>query len=152
MLQAPVQGDQEFPCEGSSLYDHWNPYNVSTSLSPPPAVGTPDQYEMGDLSGKFGVLDGLVSLDAAFNDTRLPLFGTSAVLGRSVVIHKKDNNVRWSCSSIERGYAPGEARELRAIASFHHPLGYAWGYIRMVCFISIFHQILIIFNKKYLNE
>lgn len=86
---------------------------------------------MGDLSGKFGLLNGLVSLDAVYNDTSLPLFGTRAILGRSVIIHKKDKNMRWACSSIERGYAPGEARELHAIASFHHPLGYAYGYIRM---------------------
>ena len=132
LFQAPVLEDQEFPCEESSLYGHWNPYNVNPSLSPLPAVGTSDQYELGDLSGKFGKLDGLGSLHAVYNDTRLPLFGTSSVLGRSVVINKKDKNVRWSCSSIERGYAPGEARELRAIASFHHPHGYAWGYIRMV--------------------
>ncbi|KAJ4431919.1 hypothetical protein ANN_20526 [Periplaneta americana] len=128
---APVEGDLEFPCEGSSLYGHWNPLNVNPSLSPPPGNGTTDQYEMGDLSGKFGLLNGLVSLDAVYNDTKLPLFGTHAILGRSVVIHKKEKNMRWTCSSIERGYAPGEARELRAIASFHHPLGYAYGYIRM---------------------
>ncbi|PSN32762.1 hypothetical protein C0J52_15463 [Blattella germanica] len=128
---APVQEQLEFPCEGSSLYGHWNPYNVNPSLSPPASKGTSDQYEMGDLSGKFGLLDNLISLDATYNDTRLPLFGTNAVLGRSVIIHKKDKNMRWVCSSIERGYAPGEARELRAIASFHHPLGYAYGYIRM---------------------
>ncbi|KAJ9574059.1 hypothetical protein L9F63_008585 [Diploptera punctata] len=128
---APVQGDQEFPCEASSLYGHWNPYNVNPSMSPAPGTGTTDQYEMGDLSGKFGTLDSLVSLDAVYNDTRMPLFGPNSILGRSVVIQKKDKNMRWSCSSIERGYAPGEARELRAIASFHHPLGYAWGYIRM---------------------
>lgn len=40
--------------------------------------------------------------------------------------------IRWTCGTIERGYAPSEARELRAIASFHHPLGFAWGYIKMV--------------------
>jgi Cu/Zn superoxide dismutase len=127
----PVEGHLEFPCESSSLYDHWNPLNVNPSYSPPPGTGTTDQYEMGDLSGKFGLLNGLVSLDAVYNDTTLPLFGTHAILGRSVIIHKKDKNMRWACSSIERGYAPGEARELRAIASFHHPLGYAYGYIRM---------------------
>jgi hypothetical protein len=110
--------------------------NVNPSLSPFPGIGTTDQYEMGDLSGKFGLLNGLVSLDAVYNDTQLPLFGTHAILGRSIIIHKKDKNMRWACSTIERGYAPGEAWELRAIASFHHPLGYAYGYIRMVCNIS----------------
>jgi hypothetical protein len=40
--------------------------------------------------------------------------------------------MRWACSTIERGYSPSEARELRAIASFHHPDGYAYGYLKMV--------------------
>lgn len=133
LFQTPVEGHLEFPCEGSSLYGHWNPLNVNPSLSPPPGTGTSDQYEMGDMSGKFGLLNGFVSLDAVYNDTELPLFGTHAILGRSIIIHKRNKNMRWACSSIERGYAPGEARELRAIASFHHPLGYAYGYIRMVC-------------------
>lgn len=43
---------------------------------------------------------------------------------------------RWTCATVERGYAPTEARELRAIASFHHPNGFAWGYIRMVRFLD----------------
>jgi hypothetical protein len=132
LLQTPVEGHLDFACEDSSLYGHWNPLNVNPSLSPSPGTGTTDQYEMGDLSGKFGLLNGLVSLDAVYNDTQLPLFGMRAILGRSIVIDRKHKNMRWSCSSIERGYAPGEARELRAIASFHHPLGYAYGYIRMV--------------------
>ncbi|XP_046993173.1 uncharacterized protein LOC124605492 isoform X1 [Schistocerca americana] len=127
----PVDPSLEFPCEASSLYDYYNPYNVSLHLSPAPATGTTDQYQMGDLSGKFGTLDGLTSLNSAFNDTHLPLFGPYSIIGRSVVIHKKNKNHRWACSSIERGYSPSEARELRAIASFHHPLGFAYGYIRM---------------------
>jgi len=39
---------------------------------------------------------------------------------------------RWACSTIERGYSPTEASELRAIASFHHPQGFVYGYIKMV--------------------
>jgi len=40
---------------------------------------------------------------------------------------------RLMCSTIERGYAPSEAREIRAMASFHNPNGFLYGYIRMVC-------------------
>ncbi|KOB77456.1 Uncharacterized protein OBRU01_03637 [Operophtera brumata] len=43
----------------------------------------------------------------------------------------KSREGRWACSSIERGYSPSEAREIRGIASFHHPGGFAWGYVRM---------------------
>lgn len=39
---------------------------------------------------------------------------------------------RYACSDIVRGYSPSEASEYRAIASFHHPEGYVWGYVRFV--------------------
>ncbi|XP_012281553.1 uncharacterized protein LOC105700357 [Orussus abietinus] len=127
----PVEIDLAFPCEGTSLYGTWNPLNVNILKVPPPGEGTTDQYEMGDLSGKFGTLENRKRYRAVYNDTMLPLFGPRSILGRSVVIHKKDKDLRWACSTIERGYAPSEARELRAIASFHHPQGFAYGYIRM---------------------
>lgn len=86
---------------------------------------------MGDLSGKFGTLDNYTLYKTDYNDSMLPLFGPRSILGRSIVIHKREKNRRWACSTIERGYSPSEARELRAIASFHHPGGYAYGYMRM---------------------
>ncbi|XP_046613525.1 uncharacterized protein LOC124301932 isoform X1 [Neodiprion virginianus] len=127
----PVEIDLEFPCEATTLYGQWNPLKINASQLPPPAEGTADQYEMGDLSGKFGTLDNRKRYNAVYNDSLLPLFGPDSILGRSIVIHKKENNFRWACSTIERGYSPSEARELRAIASFHHPQGFAYGYIRM---------------------
>ncbi|XP_031842214.1 uncharacterized protein Rsod isoform X2 [Nomia melanderi] len=127
----PVEPDLEFPCEGTSLYGHWNPFGVNVNSTPLSGEGTTDQYEMGDLSGKFGTLENRKRYTSAFNDTMLPLFGLRSVLGRSIVIHKKEKNLRWACSSIERGYSPSEASELRAIASFHHPQGFAYGYIKM---------------------
>nr|CAI5853950.1 unnamed protein product [Callosobruchus analis] len=126
----PVEEDLQFPCEDTSLYGHWNPLNVDPASSPRAYQGTPDQYEMGDLSGKFGSLDNRTSYNAYYNDTLLTLFGPRSVLGRSIVIHKKDTR-RWACSTIERGYSPSEARELRAIASFHNPNGHAFGYMKM---------------------
>lgn len=45
--------------------------------------------------------------------------------------------VRWSCSTLERGYSPSEAREIRGIASFHHPIGFAYGYVR---FTQLIHN------------
>lgn len=136
MRQTPVEGDLEFPCEESTLYGHWNPRIVDPKVSPVPGNGTTDQYEMGDLSGKFGVLDGLEEYETTYNDTRLPLFGYESIIGRSIVVHKKEKMLRWACSSIERGYSPSEAREVRAIASFHHPAGYAYGYVRMTQLIG----------------
>ncbi|XP_015118809.1 uncharacterized protein LOC107042324 [Diachasma alloeum] len=127
----PVEMDLEFPCEATSLYEPYNPLNVTKPPSLSPAEGTTDQYELGDLSGKFGTLEKRRRFTSTYNDTLLPIFGYQSILGRSIIIHKKDGDVRWACSSIERGYAPSEARELRAIASFHHPQGFAYGYMRM---------------------
>lgn len=126
-----MEANLEFPCEDSTLYGHFNPFSVDPKYSPPPKNGSVDQYEMGDLSGKFGTLDESVHFEDSYNDTNLPLFGYNNVLGRSIVIHKKRKNSRWACSTLERGYSPSEAREIRAIASFHNPLGYAYGYMRM---------------------
>lgn len=50
---------------------------------------------MGDLSGKFGTLDNRRKYIDTYNDTLLPLFGPNSILGRSIVIHKKDQNLRW---------------------------------------------------------
>ncbi|KAJ6637646.1 hypothetical protein Bhyg_10377 [Pseudolycoriella hygida] len=133
----PIESDLEFPCEDSSLYGHWNPRDVDPKKSPHPAMGTSDQYELGDLSGKFGTLENAEEYAGAYNDTILPLYGYETVLGRSIVIHKRIDNIRWACSTLERGYSPQEAREIRAIASFHHPNGFAYGYIR---FTQLIHN------------
>jgi hypothetical protein len=82
----------EFPCEESTLYDHWNPLNVDPASSPRTYHGTPDQYEMGDLSGKFGNLDNQTLYKVYYNDTMLPLFGPRSILGRSIIIHKTVND------------------------------------------------------------
>jgi hypothetical protein len=105
-------------------------------LSPLPKTGTTDEYELGDLSGKFGTLDGLTELSTHYNDTDLPLFGYENLVGRSIVVHKREKMFRWACSTLERGYSPSEAREIRAIASFHNPNGYAEGYFRMTQLIG----------------
>ncbi|XP_022827312.1 uncharacterized protein LOC111357026 isoform X1 [Spodoptera litura] len=131
----PVERDLEFPCEKTTLYDTFNPFHINKTLSPPPTKGTADQYELGDLGAKYGMVESQ-SLTTFFNETQLSLFGPYSVLGRSVVLHKKKHR-RWACSSIERGYSPSEARELRAIASFHHPGGFATGYIR---FTQLIHN------------
>lgn len=86
--------DLEFPCEESSLYGHWNPLRVDPKNVPLSEEGTTDQYEMGDLSGKFGTLDNRNRYSVTYNDTMLPLFGPRSILGRSVVIHKKEKNIR----------------------------------------------------------
>ncbi|CAG7838672.1 unnamed protein product [Allacma fusca] len=118
--------DRQYPCSDHSVGGHYNPFNVTK----PPPIGSPDEYEVGDLSGKFDKLRDLYEFENAYNDTNLELIAPHSILGRSIVIHKKDKNLRWACADVVRGYSPSEAAEYRAIASFHHPDGYAWGYVR----------------------
>ncbi|XP_045506507.1 uncharacterized protein LOC123702765 isoform X2 [Colias croceus] len=130
----PIEKELEFPCEKTTIYDTYNPFNVDKSLSPPPTKGTADQYELGDLGTKYGLMEDVNKFTAVYNETQLSLYGAYSILGRSVAIHKTVSHTRdrrWACSSIERGYSPSEAREIRAIASFHHPGGFAHGYIRL---------------------
>lgn len=62
---------------------------MEPSSSPRAYHGTSDQYEVGDLSGKFGTLDNHTEYKNAYNDSLLTIFGPRSILGRSVVIHKK---------------------------------------------------------------
>ncbi|XP_063614256.1 uncharacterized protein LOC134787421 [Penaeus indicus] len=127
----PVEKELQFPCAASTTLGHYNPLNITPSDSPPPDQGTDDLYEAGDLAGKYGTLEGLTWKKDFYNDSNLHLFGSTSIMGRSIVIHKKEKNARWFCGSIGWGYSPAEARQVSAIASFHNPQGYAWGYIRL---------------------
>lgn len=51
-------------------------------------------------------------------------------LGQQGLGTVQQHEVRRACATLERGYSPGEARELRAVASFHNPAGHAYGYVR----------------------
>ena len=94
-------GNTGSPGKCSSMYTggHWNPTNIDTT-SP---GKTSDQFEIGDLSGKFGGLSGLDELSVVYTDPNIPLFGAFSVIGRSVVIHEDDQGgTRWVCSDILR--------------------------------------------------
>ena len=54
---------------------------------------------IGDLSGKFGALDGPHNHESHV-DTNLPLFGSHTIIGRSITIHASDGS-RLMCSTIE---------------------------------------------------
>ena len=67
------------------------------------------EFEIGDLSGKWGFLNApaLVNSNDAFvgtgqgyvTDAELPLSGDMSSLGRSIVIHRTDGS-RWACATI----------------------------------------------------
>ena len=60
-----------------------------------------DEYEVGDLSGKFGMMTGLTEYSGSFVDENLPMFGYHTVVGRSVVIHNSTTGApRLTCADI----------------------------------------------------
>lgn len=89
MLGSPAR------CDATYTGGHWNPTNVTNPGS------TSDEFEIGDLSGKFGGLAGLDELSAVYTDPNVPLFGPFAVIGRSIVIHRPDGS-RWLCSDVRQ--------------------------------------------------
>ena len=82
------------PCSNANILGHFNPLAVNISNSPASGTGTVDQYEIGDISGKFGTLNGLTEFQAAYMDPDMPLTGPFSVVGRSIVIHYV-NGSRW---------------------------------------------------------
>lgn len=68
-----------------------NPLNVSLGAQ----SGTFDQYPVGDLSSKFGQLAGFKVIHTVFNDTNMPLYGPTSVVGRSFVLNRAADNERY---------------------------------------------------------
>ena len=84
-------------------------------------LGTDDEYEIGDLSGKYGSFLNFMNYRKEHTDYNLPLFGRNSIQGRSVVIHKlkiQDNNARWVCNNIK---LEGVPYVMKAYANFSGP-------------------------------
>jgi hypothetical protein len=122
--------DKEFPCSSDAVYGHYNPFGIDVAVGPSPKVGSVDQYEVGDLSGKFGPLDNKMKERIEFIDLNLALHGQNSIIGRSVVIHKKEKSFRWVCGTIRAEEKKDKAREIVALASFDEPRNLISGYIR----------------------
>lgn len=75
------------PCSDSNIMGHFNPFFVDMASSPAPGNGTVDQYEIGDISGKFGTLEGQNNFQRSYLDGNMPLSGPNGIIGRSLVIH-----------------------------------------------------------------
>ena len=91
----PPEGDQR--CD--LALGHWNPTNVVYNDSVTRQL-TSDEYEIGDLSGKFGGLGRRTEISETYSDPNVPLFGRFGILGRSVVIHREDDGSRITCENI----------------------------------------------------
>lgn len=83
----PIKPGSVEPCSNANIKGHFNPLAWNVSHSPAPGAGTVDQYEVGDISGKFGMLNGLNHADAVYMDPDMPLTGPYSVVGRSLVVH-----------------------------------------------------------------
>ncbi|MEE6524975.1 hypothetical protein FKM82_024731 [Ascaphus truei] len=114
----PRQESCEDLCSDVGTGELWNPLGVNRSSSNYPARfgSTHDQWELGSLSGRHGSLDGHQELQTTLTDWNLPLYGTSSIIGRSVVLFKRDNSP-WVCSTIHQ---KGEV--VTVLASFHKGL------------------------------
>ncbi|OCT61867.1 hypothetical protein XELAEV_18047897mg [Xenopus laevis] len=64
--QLPVISCSMGPCSNSLIKGHFNSIGVNVSTSPPAGNGTDDEYEMGDISGRHGLLVGKDHLCANF--------------------------------------------------------------------------------------
>ena len=107
-------------CSPDDVSGHLNPFNIdiNSPAYPAPGSGTPDQYEIGDISGKFGMLDGMASYNFTYYDPNLPMFGVNSIVGRSMVIHKNlPGGPRWICSTIWADY-----NMLTAVVTFKYPV------------------------------
>lgn len=75
------------PCSDSNVMDHFNPFSWNVSASPAPGSGTVDEYETGDISGKFGMLTDQNQTQTRYLDGNMPMTGPNSIVGRSLVVH-----------------------------------------------------------------
>ena len=94
--ETPV-GRTQTDCGVSITGGHFDPWMAGGS--PTGNFTTSDDYEAGDLSGKFGQLSNLTSINATFTDPFIPLFGSHSIIGRSVVIHHP-GGARCVCANV----------------------------------------------------
>lgn len=95
----PLKPGTEEPCSNANILGHFNPLAFNVSNSPAPGVGTVDQYEIGDISGKFGLLTDQNDFNALYRDPDMPLTGPYSIVERSIVVHYT-NGSRMRCANV----------------------------------------------------
>lgn len=84
--------------DNDAVAGHFNPYGITEF--PPAAVGTEDQYEIGDISNKFGSLENRDAISETYTDWNMPLFGINSIVGRSIVLHLSVDSSRYAYGQI----------------------------------------------------
>ena len=125
--------DRRFPCSIDAVHDAYNPLQIDSSggIGIAPGVGSADQYEVGDLGGKFGGLTGKTSDHSSHLDRILSMYAPHSIVGRSVVIYQQRRNFRWTCGTIEPQLDKQQGILLQAMVSFHDPQHVIQGYVRL---------------------
>ncbi|XP_041838085.1 uncharacterized protein cusr [Melanotaenia boesemani] len=113
----PLKSGSTEPCSNADILGHFNPLMWNTSKSPSPGEGTVDQYEIGDISGKFGMLTGRNDFKAVYEDSDMSLTGPYSIVGRSLVVHHA-NGSRIRCADISAETNPdGQWTTAKAVFS-----------------------------------
>ena len=99
-------------------------------------LGTDDEYEVGDLSGKYGTFLNLSSYSGKYIDYNLPLFGKNSIQGRSIVIHKMKmmGSARWVCADVFQVADGDNMFVMKTMITFTGPS--VKGYILLVSYIQ----------------
>lgn len=71
----------EIVCDGLYVVGYFNLNNVVVFGFLSVGIGIVDQYEIGDISGKFGLLNGKLELMEMYIDYNFLLFGVNSVIG-----------------------------------------------------------------------
>lgn len=98
----PVKSGPE-ACSNENVMGHFNPYGINFTTSPSPGNSTVDQYEIGDISGKFGSLADQTQSENSYKDSNMPLSGPNSIVGRSLVIHYRNGSRLVQSYTITHG-------------------------------------------------
>ena len=110
-------------------------------------LGTNDEYEIGDLSGKYGSFHNYTYYNKKHVDFNLPLFGKNSIHGRSIVIHKMKvmGSGRWVCADNPAVWN-NEMFVMKTKVNFNGPA--LKGYILLVSYLVLWLFFLILGYKN----
>ena len=78
----PIVAKNQLICDG--LAEIYNPTKIKAAKQATQLGGTNDEFSIGDLSSKFGVLNSFErDYLAIYTDLNLPLFGVNSIIGKS---------------------------------------------------------------------